>query len=1192
MHYFDSYQVDEATTINTDYLPMSYLTTRKIGNIVVPQQSFTCLFDTGSKSSWIKPSILPKGITAATVPSIDGVTMAGIFRSDKAVTLHTVQFPEFNRARTIDGFTARVMEHENCRYDLILGRDVLRLLGLQTDFAHHVMTWDDNSVPMKNGYSLSDRDRYLQQLSAHTHADTHEEEETHDEILQLHHECVLHQSQIQEGTPEELGYKSKIMTSSEYNDTRIEDVVAKCTHLSKQQQDDLYGVLRKYDKLFDGKLKAYTDEKITLDIDPTVKPTQVRPYSVPILHRKVFKEELDRLVEAGVLEPSKRSEWISGTFCIPKKDGKVRWISDFRGLNKAIKRKVYHLPRIKDILQRRKGYKFLSKIDLSMCYYTYELDDDSKELTTIATPFGLYRYRRLPMGVSIGPDVAQEIIENLFKEIEDIEAYIDDVACFSQDWKAHLIKLDNVLTLLQQKGFTVNPAKCEWCVQETDFLGHWLTPHGVKPWKKKIDALLRMERPQNRTQVKSFLGLVQYYRDMWPKRSHILAPLTKLTSTKETFIWTPDCEKAFKEMKALAATDAIQYYPDHNLPFVVETDASDYQLGAVIKQNNRPVAYFSRKLNSAQRNYTTIEKELLSVVETFREFRDILLGARITVYTDHKNLTGTLTQYQTQRVARWRLLLEEFGPQLLYKKGEQNVVADALSRVPCRSTTENASSLKRESTDLRQNKSSSNTNVRDDTQEQKKISVDYCPRNRQVTNTTTNSTDSNETSAESYNHDVCENGKVARTHDCRNSIVIDDEALVDCLMMYPRFDTKGRLPFHFKTIAQYQDEDQNLTANVQQYPAMYKKDKLGNHDLIWIKSHENKDWRIAIADAMLKPLIKWFHLSTMHAMGSTRLLNTIARNFYHPKLAEEVTKYITSCAICQKDKTTSKEYGHLAPRDAETMPWEEVHLDSIGEWKITIGSVKISVAALTMIDPVTNILEIARYPESKINGTNCKDLFENTWLSRYPRPIRCLYDQGTEFMNNDFQFMLMDAGIKGKNITSKNAQSNAIIESVHRTIGQVMRTYLNAFPPTNQNMVNKAVDKAIALAMHATRCSAHSSLAGMSPGAVAFRRDMHFNIPLIADIMTLSQMRQAQIDKRLILANAKRIRHDYKKEEQILLRNKSLIGNKLRHIYDGPFQITQVHTNGTVTIRRRAGIHERVNIRRIKPFKIPLGEGE
>ena len=114
----------------------------------------------------------------------------------------------------------------------------------------------------------------------------------------------------------------------------------------------------------------------------------------------------------------------------------------------------------------------------------------------------------------------------------------------------------------------------------------------------------------------------------------------------------------------------------------------------------------------------------------------------------------------------------------------------------------------------------------------------------------------------------------------------------------------------------------------------------------------------------------------------------------------------------------------------------------------------------------------------------------------------------------------------------------------------------------------------------------------MSPGAVAFRRDMHFNIPLIADIMTLSQMRQAQIDKRLILANAKRIRHDYKKEEQILLRNKSLIGNKLRHIYDGPFQITQVHTNGTVTIRRRAGIHERVNIRRIKPFKIPLGEGE
>jgi len=167
---------------------------------------------------------------------------------------------------------------------------------------------------------------------------------------------------------------------------------------------------------------------------------------------------------------------------------------------------------------------------------------------------------------------------------------------------------------------------------------------------------------------------------MWPRRSHILAPLTALTGKK--FKWDPEHEKSFQQMKALIAKETLLVYPDHNIPFDIESDASDYQLGAVIKQHGKPVAYYTQKLNSAQQNYSTIEKELLSIVETLKEFRTVLLGAEIRIHTDHKNLTHDLSAFTTQRVTRWRILLDEFGASFHYKTGETNFIADALSRVP------------------------------------------------------------------------------------------------------------------------------------------------------------------------------------------------------------------------------------------------------------------------------------------------------------------------------------------------------------------------------------------------------------------------------------------------------------------------------------------------------------------------------
>jgi hypothetical protein len=212
-----------------------------------------------------------------------------------------------------------------------------------------------------------------------------------------------------------------------------------------------------------------------------------------------------------------------------------------------------------DVLRKRSGYKFYTKLDVSMQYDMFELDKESQDLCIIIIPSGKNKYLRFPMGVTCFPDIAQAAMENVFSDIKDAKIYINDVCAFSNDWDHHINLITTILQQLCENGFTINPLKCEWAIKETDWLGYWLTPQDLKPRKKKINSLLHMDHPHNTTELCMFIGCVNYYHDMWPSCAHILKPLTdhfglkKKTPIKRT----DEMQHVFDKMCLLMAVNSL-----------------------------------------------------------------------------------------------------------------------------------------------------------------------------------------------------------------------------------------------------------------------------------------------------------------------------------------------------------------------------------------------------------------------------------------------------------------------------------------------------------------------------------------------------------------------------------------------------------------------------------------------------------
>ncbi|XP_076032979.1 uncharacterized protein LOC143020443 [Oratosquilla oratoria] len=440
------------------------------------------------------------------------------------------------------------------------------------------------------------------------------------------------------------------------NSTILYDPSTKLGHLSNDQASDISSLLTDYSDIFSD--HPHPCSAVEHDIETNgARPIRQRPYRLNAFKKEYVREEVQRLQEVGIVEPSS-SPWASPVVLVPKPDGSMRLCIDYRKLNAVTEPDSYPLPRIDDVIDEVGRAQWVTKLDLLQGYSQVRLSERSRAISAFITPEGLYLFTVLPFGLRNAPATFQRLMNIVTAGLVGVHCHLDDLVVFSDSWGEHVDRPRALFAVLAAHSLTVNLAKSEFGHARITFLGHVVGKGEVQPIAAKITAILQYPAPSDKKGVMRLLGMVGYYRRFCPNFSSVVAPLTDLLSTKTYFKWTQACQDSFESRS-----------------WCLQEGEEDRVL--------HPVCYFSKKFLKAQRNYATIGKEALALIMSMEAFR-VYVGSTVhpvQVFTDHNPLTFVERMKNTnQRLLRWALALQPFNLQIAHISGKNNVLADALSR--------------------------------------------------------------------------------------------------------------------------------------------------------------------------------------------------------------------------------------------------------------------------------------------------------------------------------------------------------------------------------------------------------------------------------------------------------------------------------------------------------------------------------
>jgi transposase InsO family protein len=896
----------------------------------------------------------------------------------------------------------------------------------------------------------------------------------------------------------------------------------------------------------------------------TAVPVKQPPRRVPLAQQEEAAQEVKHMLETGVIEPSK-SPWASPVVLVKKKDGSIRYCIDYRKLNHVTIKDSYPLPRINESLDSLRGAKWFSTTDLASGYWQVEMDPDDAEKTAFTTTSGLFQFRVMPFGLCNAPASFERLMEYVLAGLqwEICLVYLDDIIIFADTFEQHVERLGEVLRRVHEAGLKVSAKKCNFFQEKVAFLGHVVSAEGVCTDPAKVEAVEKWPQPQNVHHVRSFLGTCSYYRRFIKGFAGIAKPLHQLTEKVADFRWTSECQQAFEKLKQLLTSAPILGYPSTESPFVLDTDASGFGLGAVLSQvqdgEERVISYYSRTLNKAERNYCVTRRELLAIVEAVKHFHHHLYGFHFTVRTDHGALHWLLRFKNPEgQMARWLEVLAAYDFEIIHRAGRLHGNADGLSRRPCFPCDYCTR------------------------QEQKDVPVDdtcMCP-----------SPDTESVRAIRPNPDPVvpcppEESEVACSWLQRKTAVeLRAQQRTDpVLLLLADQKEKGDRPKWEEISAQ----SIALKTYWSQWDSIHLRDGVLYRQ--WANSGNVPDtWQLLIPQVLQDEIMEMLHQQPGAGhLGITRTFARVQARFYWIGCRSSVMRWCRECRDCQERKGPPRKPRGGMQQYVVGAPLERVALDILGPLPESNNGNKY---ILIVADYFTRWTEA--YPMPNQEAVTVARLFMREFICRFGVPRQVHSDQGRQFEAGLFQELCRLLGIDKTRTTPYHPQSDGLVERFNKTVEDMLSKYIS--------VDQRDWDEQLPHVMLAYRSSVHESTK-QTPSAMMLGREVELPVDLLYGpppaepgtpgrlrggklayvenlTETLWQIHDRARESMLAASDRQKKRYDhriqqtgYRVKDVVWLRNKTRVRGKspkLQDHWDGPFVVTRVVSDLILQIQK------------------------